>query len=67
MNALAIARWLRRQDWVKEVMYPGLEDEGGNSRKAIRRLAWRQLSYDAREKIEAAGMTEETGFICGGM
>lgn len=68
INALAIARWLKQQDWVKEVMYPGLEDgEGDVSRKAIRRLAWKQLSHDAREKIEAAGMTEESGFICGGM
>ena len=45
-------------------MYPGLE---GEERKATRALAWRQLSGDAREKIEREGMTEDSGFICGGM
>lgn len=64
VNALTISRWLLKQSWVKEVMYPGLE---GDSRKAVRRLAWKQLSKDAKEKIEREGMDEETGFICGGM
>lgn len=64
INALAIARWLEKQDWVKEVNYPGLE---GENRKAIRRLAWKQLSSDARERIDAMGMNVDTGFICGGM
>lgn len=64
LNALSIARWLEKQDWVKEVIYPGLE---GDSRKITRRLAWKQLSRDAKEKIEAAGMNEDSGFLCGGM
>lgn len=64
LNALTISRWLEKQPWCKEVIYPGLE---GPSRKLVRKLAWKQLSRDAREKIEDIGMTEESGFICGGM
>jgi cystathionine gamma-lyase len=71
LNALAIARWLRKQDWVKEVIYPGLEAGHGEPNvldgKVRRELAWKQLSPDAREKIESLGMDVSTGFLCGGM
>jgi len=28
-SALAIAKWLKKQSWVEEVYYPGLEDHSG--------------------------------------
>lgn len=63
-SALLLARWLQQQPWVKEVVYPGLE---GSSRNAVRQLAWRQLSPTAKEKIQQAGYTADTGFPYGGM
>lgn len=63
-NALDIARWLEKQDWVREVLYPGLE---GEKRTPIRHLAWKQLSPVAKEKIESQGFTKDSGFPYGGM
>lgn len=64
VNGLTLARWLEKQDWVKQVIYPGLE---GQQRQASRNLAWRQLSKVAKEKIVSLGYTEESGFPYGGM
>lgn len=64
VNALAVARWLTQQEWVTEVIYPGLE---GDSRKAARHLAWKQLSPVAKEKIVELGYSEQSGFPYGGM
>lgn len=63
LNALILAQWLEQQPWVGEVIYPGL---GGSHRAATRRLAWKQLASDAKEKIVAQGFTEES-FPVGGM
>lgn len=63
-NALAIARWLQAQPWVKKVMYPGLE---GKERTAVRELAWRQLSPVAKDKLIEGGYTAASGFPYGGM
>jgi cystathionine gamma-lyase len=63
-NALTIARWLEQQPWVKHVMYTGLEGVG---RSAVRNLAWRQLSPNAKEKIVDQGYTVDGGFPYGGM
>lgn len=62
-NALTIARWLRDQDWVKEVMYPGLEGGAGG----VRELAWKQLSPVAKENIKRQGYNADSGFPYGGM
>lgn len=63
-NALTLARWLLTQSWVEEVIYPGLE---GASRAGTRRLAWKQLSATAKEKLQELGYSEESGFPYGGM
>jgi cystathionine gamma-lyase len=61
-NALALAQHLladtRR---VAAVHYHGLASSPG------RHLAWRQLSREACEWIEAEGFSTETGFPYGGM
>lgn len=64
INGLTLARWLEKQDWVKEVIYPGLE---GKQRSTTRSLAWKQTSTVAKEKIVELGYTEESGFPYGGM
>ena len=64
LNGVTLARWLAKQDWVKEVIYPGLE---GSERSVTRALAWRQLSSTAREKVEELGYSEHSGFPYGGM
>lgn len=62
-SALALARWLAKQSWVTETIYPGLE---GKERDLTRRLAWKQLSSVARERLVDQGYTEEGGFPYGG-
>ena len=64
LNGLTLARWLEKQTWVKEVIYPGLE---GDHRRVARRLAWKQLSTTAKEKVQELGYTEASGFPYGGM
>lgn len=64
LTGLALARWLGQQSWVKEVIYPGLE---GDQRRVARRLAWKQLSPTAKEKLQESGYTEASGFPYGGM
>jgi cystathionine gamma-lyase len=64
ITGLTLARWLQKQSWVKEVIYPGLE---GDKRRMTRKLAWRQLSATAKEKLQELGYTEASGFPYGGM
>lgn len=64
LNALTVARFLSQQEWVKEVIYPGLE---GAERAPVRELAWSQLSPVARRWAESQGYTKDTGFPYGGM
>lgn len=64
LTGLTLARWLATQSWVKEVIYPGLE---GEHRRVARRLAWKQLSPTAKEKLQELGYSEASGFPYGGM
>ena len=63
-NALAVARFLATQPWVRDVHYPGLE---GPERAAVRELAWNQLSPNAKEKAIKEGYSQDSGFPYGGM
>jgi cystathionine gamma-lyase len=67
LNSLAIARWLdttaRKEGWVTEVIYPGLE----SSSLWNRQLVWSQLAPEAKSWIEEQGFSVDTGFPFSGM